>query len=43
MGKAYEGLGDKTNAVASYQEAGRDQRFSKWVAWKLDRMKQESE
>jgi tetratricopeptide (TPR) repeat protein len=42
-GKAYEGLGDLANAVASYQEAGKDKRFTNWVNWKIDVLKKQSQ
>lgn len=42
-GKAYEGLGNISSAIASYQEAGKDKRFANWVNWKIDALKKQSQ
>ena len=42
-GKAYEGLGDFANAVASYREVGIDKRFASWINWKIDILKKQSQ
>ena len=39
MGKAHEGLGNITEAIASFTEAGKDRRWKSWVEWKIDKLR----
>jgi hypothetical protein len=41
MGEAYEGLGDKTNAISMYEKAATNRTYKKLADWHIDKLRKQ--